>query len=162
MVVLSVDAGIQVCGVCVCEIASLKIKLLKEKEIKPHAKWALAKKLGYIFEELEREIRIYKPSSIIVEKLYSHYRHPTTLGVLSQIKGIISLLTYQFNIDFFEYSSTRARKSFIGRGNVNSLQIKKMAENITKKNFLSEHTADAFSLVSAFTAAEKMARLRAN
>jgi hypothetical protein len=37
--------------------------------------------------------------------------------------------------------------------------VKKMAENITGKQFISYHTADAFSLVAAFSNAQKMKRL---
>ena len=161
MRVLAVDVGIRVCGYVLCKINGLDIELVKQGQLKPDSRQSLAKKINYIFEALEREILEDKPQAIIVEKLYSHYRHPTTLGVLAQVRGVIALLSCQRRVDFFEYSPTRARKSFLGRGSALSSQVKKMAENMTGKKFDSEHTADAFSLVVAFSHDQKLKRIEA-
>jgi crossover junction endodeoxyribonuclease RuvC len=156
MVVLAVDVGLATCGYVVCDAQGLKIKLIKEGEIKTSNSQTFSQKLNFIFESLKKEINIYKPQAIIVETLYSHYRHPTTLGILAQVRGVVVLLAERLGIELFEYSPTRARKSFLGRGNVNSLQVKKMAENITGREFMSKHSADAFSLVSAFLQTQKL------
>ena len=160
MKVLGVDVGIQVCGYCICEVENLDVKVIREGEIKPSKKQTLPQKLGTIYEELKREVGEFNPETIIVETLYSHHKHPTTLGVLSQVRGIVTLLSQQEGLDFAEYSPTRARKSFLGKGNANSQQVKKMAENIMGRKFLSEHTADAFSLVVAFSHTKKVERLK--
>lgn len=159
MVVLGIDVGLRTCGYVIAAVKNLEVSLIKEGQIKPDPRGELPEKLSYIFENLKKEAREYKPEAIIVEKLYSHYRHPTTLGVLAQVRGIVVLLSKQEKIAFFEYSPTRARKSFLGRGNVNSQQVKRMAENVTGRKFDSLHTADAFSLVVAFSHAQKLNRL---
>lgn len=162
MRILAIDVGIQVCGYVMCEVNNLDVSLLKEDEIKPSRGNSLPQKLNHIFDELEKEIRQYNPGAVAVEKLYSHYRHPTTLGVLAQVRGVVTLLAYRRNLDFFEYSPTRARKSFMGKGNASSEQVKKMAENLTGKKFMSEHTADAYSLVVAFSHSEKYRKILKN
>ena len=96
---------------------------------------------------------------MVVEKLYSHHKHPTTLGVLSQVKGVAALLAHRTNLKLFEYAPTRARQSFLGKGSANSEQVKKMAENIMGREFKSIHTADAFSLVVALSHDMKWERL---
>ncbi|MCP4652422.1 MAG: crossover junction endodeoxyribonuclease RuvC [Candidatus Omnitrophica bacterium] len=159
MIVIAVDVGIQVCGYAVCAIKSANAHIVKEGQIKPSRSATLPQKLDCIIEKLELEVKEYKPSAIIVEKLYSHHRHPTTMGVLAQVKGVVALFTYRWGLDYFEFSSTRARKSFLGRGNVNSTQVKKMAENITGQQFESVHTADAYSLAVAFAHEQKLGRL---
>ena len=160
MRVLGVDVGLRNCGYVLCEVKNLDVDLVKEGQIKPDPKEAFPQKLNHIFAGLEKEINQYDPKVLVVEKLYSHYRHPTTLGVLAQVRGVVALLAYQRKIGFFEYSPTRARKSFLGKGNANSAQVKKMAENVTGKKFKSLHTADAFSLVVAFSHEQKMKRIR--
>jgi len=164
MKVLAVDVGLRIFGYVLCEVKNLEIEIIKESAIKPRAQQALGEKLEYIFNELEMTLAEYKPQAIIAEKLYSHHRHPTTLGILAQVRGIVVLLAQQRGISFFEYSSTRARKSFLGRGSVRSDQVKRMAENVTGKKFHSQHAADAFSLVVAFTHTQKLKNilLRAN
>jgi len=159
MEVLGIDVGLRTCGYVITTVKNLEVSLIKEGQIKPDPRRGLPQKLSHIFEELKKEVREYRPKAIVVEKLYSHYRHPTTLGVLAQVRGVVVLLSSQEKIALFEYSPTRARKSFLGRGNVNSQQVKKMAENVTGRKFKSLHTADAFSLVVAFSHAQKLNRL---
>ena len=162
MKVLGVDVGLRTCGYVIASVKNLEISLIEEGEVKPNLRQTLSQKLNQIFEELKKEVEKYKPEAIVVEKLYSHYRHPTTLGVLAQVRGIVVLLAHQQGITLFEYSPTRARKSFLGQGNANSQQVKKMAENVTGKKFKSVHTADAFSLITAFSHAQKLNRLLEN
>lgn len=159
MRILGIDVGLRTCGYVITAVKNLEVSLIKEGQIKPDSRLGLPQKLNHIFEELKKEVRKYRPEAIVVEKLYSHYRHPTTLGVLAQVRGVVVLLSDQEKIAFFEYSPTRARKSFLGRGNVNSQQVKKMAENVTGKKFKSLHTADAFSLAVAFSHDQKLNRL---
>lgn len=159
MKVLGVDVGLRTCGYIIAAVEKLDVSLLGEGQIKPNSHHLLSQKLSHIFDELKNAIKEHKPEAIVVEKLYSHHRHPTTLGILAQVRGVVVLLAYQQGITLFEYSPTRARKSFLGRGNSNSQQVKKMAENITGRKFKSLHTADAFSLVVAFSHAQKLNRL---
>ncbi len=159
MIVLGIDLGLRACGYVVCNLIKMDISLLKEEQITPNPKMPLVKRLGLIYEGLSTEIKHYSPDAIVVEKLYSHYRHPVTLGVLAQVKGAIEILAYQTKTNIFEYSPTRARKSFLGRGNVNSQQVKKMAENVMGIPFKSIHTADAFSLIVAFSHEQKIKRI---
>jgi crossover junction endodeoxyribonuclease RuvC len=159
MRVLGIDVGLRVCGYVICEVRNLQIQLINEGEIKPRLYQTLPKKLNYIFEELKKEIITKSPSAIIVETLYSHYRHPVTLGLLAEVRGVIALLAQQHGISFFEFSPTRARKSLVGKGNANSLQVKKMSEQIMQRHFKSIHTADAFSLVVAFSHTQKLKAL---
>ncbi|MDD5194438.1 MAG: crossover junction endodeoxyribonuclease RuvC [Candidatus Omnitrophica bacterium] len=162
MRILAVDVGFRVCGYAICDVQNLDVLLIKEGEIKPFPKQALPQKLNYIFEELTKEIKFYNPKAIVVETLYSHHRHPTTMGLLAQVRGAIVLLAERCGLEFYEYAPTRARKCFLGRGNVNSFQVKKMAENVTGKEFMSIHTADAFSLAVAFSHTQKFQKLSAS
>ncbi len=159
MKVLGIDVGLRTCGYVIAAVEKLDVSLLEEGQIKPNSRHSLPQKLSHIFDGLKNAIKEHKPEAIVVEKLYSHHRHPTTLGILAQVRGVVVLLAYQQGITLFEYSPTRARKSFLGRGNSNSQQVKKMAENITGRKFKSLHTADAFSLVVAFSHAQKLNRL---
>lgn len=155
MKVLGVDVGLRSCGYVLCEVKGLDIHIISEGQVQPDPARPLTQKLYEIFEALRLEVKNHAPSALIVEKLYSHYRHPTTLGVLAQVRGVVALLAHQEGLDFYEYAPTRARKAFLGKGRGNSQQVKKMAENITRRIFKSLHTADAYSLVVAFAHTQK-------
>ena len=160
MVVCSIDVGLLVCGYCVCEVQNARVHLIKEGEIKTTKKQDFPEKIEFIYEELNKEIERYKPKAIILEKLYSHHRHPTTLGILAQVRGVVVLLSKKSQTNLFEYAPTRARKAFLGKGSANSFQVKKMAENFIGRELKSNHTADAFSLVIAFAHEEKVRNLK--
>jgi len=160
MIILTVDVGIRVCGYAVAGIKGSNVHLIKQGEIKPKPSDTMPVKLDMIVTELEKQVEEFKPGAVVVETLYSHHKHPTTLGILAQVKGVIALFSQRWGIEYFEFSTTRARKSFLGKGNVDSLRVKKMAENITGMQFTSEHTADAFSLASAFAHEMMFYRLR--
>ena len=159
MKVLGVDVGLRNCGYVLCEVRGLDIRLISEGQVQPDPARPLTEKLHNIFEVLQQEIQHHAPVALVVEKLYSHYRHPTTLGVLAQVRGVIALLAHQEGLDFYEYAPTRARKAFLGKGRGNSQQVKKMAENMTGRHFQSLHTADAYSLVVAFSHMHKFKQL---
>ena len=159
MRVLAVDVGLKVCGYVVCEIDGVDPQLLFDGEIKPSFRYTLPKKLNYIFEALGRVISTYKVCVIVVEVLYAHHCHVTTLGLLAHVRGVVALLAQRAGVGFFEYAPTRARKSFLGKGSARSEQVKKMAENVTGRRFKSVHTADAFSLAVAFAHEQKVKKI---
>lgn len=159
MLVLSVDLGLGATGYVVCQVSGSHIELIEQGQIVTHSKSPLPQRLAYIYHKLKEIIKLHNPQGLILERLYSHYKHPATLGVLAQLRGVVVLLGEHHNLEFCEFSPTKARKAIIGRGSANSSQVKKMAECILKKKVKSEHIADAFSLVVAFSHNQKMKRI---
>ena len=160
MLVLAVDVGIRACGYVLCETCGRDIRLVREGQITPPPRETMPARLGLIYDELDRLVKEFVPQAVVVETLYSHYRHPATLGVLAQVKGVVAMLAQRNKLRYCEFSTTRARKSFMGSGSADSGRVKKMAENLTARKFMSVHTADAFSLVSAFAAEVATKQLR--
>jgi crossover junction endodeoxyribonuclease RuvC len=156
MIICAVDVGLQVNGYVICRTRNTEVELIKEGEIKTSKKQTFPEKLKFIYENLEKEIEEYNPQVLVLEKLYSHHKHPLTLGILAQVRGVVVVLAEQKSLKLFEYLPTRARKAFVGKGSADSLRVKRMAENVTGKNFISNHTADAFSLAVAYAHEEKV------
>lgn len=152
MIVIGVDVGLKATGFVVCRVTKDRIILIKQDEIVTSAKNNLPERLNLIFKKLAETIKKYQPQVLILEKLYSHYRHPTTLGVLAQVRGVILLLSSFYKLALYEYSPTEVKKAIVGRGNASSIQVKRMIENVfLKKKIKSTHIADAFSLVVTFS-----------
>jgi len=152
MIVIGVDVGLKATGFVVCKATKERITLLKQDEIVTSTKDSLPERLNLIFKKLAKTIKRYQPQIIVLEKLYSHYRHPTTLGVLAQVRGVIVLLSSFYKLTLYEYSPTEVKKAIVGRGNASTVQVKRMIENVfLKKKIKSNHVADAFSLVVTFS-----------
>jgi len=151
MLVVGVDVGLKATGFVVCKVTKDRIVLLKQDEIITSTKDSLPKRLNFIFKKLAEVIKKYQPQIMVVEKLYSHYRHPTTLGILAQVRGVIILLSSFYKLTLYEYSPTEVKKAIVGRGNASAIQVKRMIENVfLKKKIKSNHVAGAFSLVVTF------------
>lgn len=155
MVVLGIDVGLKTSGYVLCNLNGVQIELVDDGDITTSSASQLPQRIGNIYDFFEQLIIKYRPEAVVLEKLYSHHRHPTTVGALSQVRGIMLLLINKYGLDFFEYSPTRARKAFMGKGNTNSDRVKRMAENILGRNVKSEHAADAFSLIVALSHDQK-------
>jgi len=160
MRVLGIDVGLRVTGYVVCDVNGGSIELIDQGQISTGTGTVFSQRLGSIYDTLSAVVSRYSPQGLILEKLYSHHRHPTTLGVLAQIRGIAILLGYQKSLDIFEYAPTRARKALLGKGSADSFQVKKMIEANYGYKMGSEHIADAFSLAVTFSHARKIDLLK--
>ncbi len=158
MIVLGIDVGLRTTAYAVCRVNGSKLKPLDDGQINTTTSFSLPQRLTLIFNVLSRVIEEFRPQVLILEKLYSHYRHPTTLGLLAQVRGVVVLLSDKYNLKFYEYSPTQAKKAILGRGDAKAPQVKRMVENMLSKRVKSQHIADAYSLVITFSHQVRMER----
>jgi crossover junction endodeoxyribonuclease RuvC len=88
---------------------------------------------------------------MVLEKLYAHYRHPTTAYLLGQARGVICLACARENIALVEYAATRVKKAIVGYGLASKYQVQRMVANILNLNRLPKYTdvTDALALAIA-------------
>ena len=92
-----------------------------------------------------------KPDALVLEKLYAHYRHPTTAYLLGQARGVICLAAATSNIPLFEYAATRVRKAILGRGQASKYQVQRMVASMLNINSLPKYTDVTDALALAIT-----------
>jgi len=102
-------------------------KIKKEKKKKLYGYW---KKWDNLVKELEGIIEEFQPKVLVLEKLYSHYRHPTTAILMGHVRGAVCLAANQSRLSLIGYSSTRINKAVIGKGNASKYQIQRMVQNL--------------------------------
>ena len=112
MIIIGVDPGLQVTGLVVGEGSRTSFKLCYLEEIKTKSKSALTERIRYIYTNLERVVDKFRPSVLVLEKVYSHYRHPATSVLLGQVRGVIVLLAAEKNIKFLGFHPHLARFAF--------------------------------------------------
>ena len=151
MVILGVDTGIQASGVAVVEKTGDLFDIKYLKEIKTKAKDPLSQRLYFIFSKLEEVIDEFKPSVLVVEKVYSHHRHPTTAASLGAVGGVAMLLAAMKGIRIAEYPVTHVKKAVTAYGTASKEQMKKTVSCLAglKAPLKSQHLADALGLVFA-------------
>jgi len=146
MKILGVDPGLNITGYAVVEKKN-KLKVLEAGFIKTSSEQKLQTRLDKIHSSLLDLIQTHKPQALVLEKLYAHYRHPITASLLGHARGVICLLTAEENILFFEYASTRVKKSITGNGHATKNQIQRMVAQILGINQqIQQDTADALAI----------------
>ncbi len=111
---------------------SRQVKLLEVGTIEPRSKDSLPNKISKIYRHLDDIIAQYAPDVMVLEKLYAHYKHPTTACILGHARGVMCLLCAQRKVKLVEHSVKRIRKALLGNGNASKEQARDVVAHILK------------------------------
>ena len=153
MQILGIDPGLNTTGYGVLRYEQNKMTLIEAGIIQPNRKDLLEHRLQKIYKGVEDVIDQYQPDVLVLEKLYSHYRHPATVSVLGHVRGVICLLCAQKKIELIEHSPKRIRKSVTGTGNATKEQTQRMVAHLLKIDAgrLTLDASDALALAVGYT-----------
>jgi len=153
MKILGVDPALTVTGYGIIEINKNKLALLGAGIIRTSAQQNCAERLDKIYRAIEKLITDIHPDTLVLEKLYAHYRHPTTAYLLGHARGVICLACAKNNIPLFEYAATRVKKAIVGNGLASKYQVQRMVVSILNLEHLPKYTdiTDALALALAHT-----------
>lgn len=152
MKIVGIDPGLKATGFSFIEQNGRNVELSEIGTIKPQAQATIAIKLQDIYQSLNHLINAHSPEVLVLEKIYSHVKHPTTIGVLGHVRGVICLLCAQRNLTFAEYSVKRVRKAITGNGNATKAQTQKIVMNLLKieGSTLSLDASDSLALALGY------------
>jgi len=161
MKILGIDPALKITGYGVIvlspkgqqnHISSKKnFSLLEAGIITTSAKELLPQRLDKIYQATQKLVSDARPEVIVLEKLYAHYRHPTTAYILGQARGIICLVAAKKKIPLVEYSATRVKKAIVGKGLAPKYQVQQMVAHLLGLKDLPKYTdvTDALALAIA-------------
>lgn len=111
----------------------------------------LPKRLDKIYRAMINLITDTKPDVMVLEKLFAHYRHPTTAYILGEARGVICLACATKNIPLVEYAATRIKKAIVGKGLASKGQVQRMVANTLSLESIPKYTdvTDALALAIA-------------
>jgi len=77
--------------------------------------------------ELERDLigllNTHTPDEVCVEKLYAHYKQPTTAIIMGHARGVVLLAAQRAGAAVTELAATEVKKSLTGHGHATKRQI---------------------------------------
>ena len=152
MIILGVDPGLAVTGYGVIEAARRRdVKLKEAGVIRTKASDNIAKRLGNIHKNLSEIVGEYKPEVIVIEKLYSHYKHPVTSILMGHARGVVCLAAGTSGIRLVNYPSTRIKKAITGSGHASKVQIQGMVRELLRLKNKPESADVSDALACALT-----------
>ena len=155
LTILGVDPGLRATGYGVVEIVFVpdyQVKLLEAGTINPEQQDELPNRISKVYQHLNDIVQQYNPQIMVLEKLYAHYRHPTTACLLGHVRGVICLVCATHAIELEEQSVKRIRKSLVGNGNATKEQTQKSVEHVLKipEGKLTLDASDALALALGY------------
>jgi len=130
MNILGVDPGLKTTGYGVIRLTHNKIRLVEAGIITPKSKELIQNRIATIYRGLEEIIVQHRPEVLVLEKLYTHYRHATTACILGHVRGVICLLCSLTKIQLVEHSVKRIRVALTGKGQASKMQTQGMVAHV--------------------------------
>ncbi len=131
MRILGVDPGLGVTGYGVIEAQNREFRVLEAGVIKSSSKQILSQRLLLIYKSIRDIIREYRPANLVLEKLYSHYKHQMTAIAMAHARGVIVLTAGELpRIELVDYAAKRVKKALTGNGNASKLQVQRTVQSI--------------------------------
>ncbi len=155
MRVLGIDPGLQATGYGLVEVdegRSQQVTLLEAGTVEPDPNGLLHERVHKIYKNLDDIILQYTPDMMVLEKLYAHYRHPTTACLLGHVRGVILLLGSHRGLRVAEHSVKRIRKALLGNGSASKEQVRDVVAHIfkIKAEQLTLDASDALALALGY------------
>jgi len=133
MKILGIDPGLVRTGYGLIEASSAEsVKLIEAGVIKTQPDQGISNRLRIIYDNLGDIITAHKPSVVVLEKLYSHYKHPSTSILMGHARGIACLLCGMNNVRLVNYSATHIKKAVTGNGRASKKQIQRIMKTLLK------------------------------
>ncbi|HTY45629.1 MAG TPA: crossover junction endodeoxyribonuclease RuvC [Patescibacteria group bacterium] len=151
MRIVGIDPALTVTGYGVINIERDKIALIEAGIIKTSPRQMLVERLGSIYTAVQKLIADTHPDVLVVEKIYAHYRHPTTAYVLGHARGVICLACALQKVPLIEYAATRVKKAIVGKGLASKQQVQRVVAGILGLSSLPKYAdvTDALALAIA-------------
>lgn len=153
MKILGVDPGLGITGYGLIEDidpapSRCGVKLIEAGVIRTSSDNAIVGRLLKIYDGLSEIIEEYRPDILVLEKIYSHYKHPTTAILMGHARGVICLLCGKYNLQLINYASTHVKKSIVGKGRAGKAQVGGMVKTLLSLKSIPqpEDVTDALAL----------------
>lgn len=129
MRILGVDPGLIRTGYGLIEAEGPdKMKLIEAGVINTLAGDGISKRVADIYGNLTDVIKEYGPEVLVLEKLYSHYKHPATSILMGHARGVVCLACGMNGVRLVNYPSTRIKKAVTGNGRAGKHQVQRMVK----------------------------------
>lgn len=155
MRILGIDPGLNTTGYGI--IDGEKFAMVEAGIIKTRPNTPIQERVSRIFNGISDIIREYRPDILVLEKIYSHYKHPTTAILMGHARAMACLVCGKFNIRLVNYPSTRIKKAITGNGHASKHQVQRMVQNLLKLKAPPEpvDVSDALAMAISYCFIEK-------
>lgn len=124
---VGIDPGLRLTGYAVVDRHAVQREPILHSAgvIRLDASTSIEDRLTQLFADLTELLDEVEPDTLAVEKLYAHYRHPTTAILMGHARGVILLAARQRRIPVEHLPSTEVKKAITGYGHASKEQMQR-------------------------------------
>ena len=123
--VLGIDPGSLATGYGVVENNSAGLQALTWGAVRTQARQPLPARLRRIYEGLSEVIRLWRPETVVVEKVF-FAENPKAALTLGQARGVALLAAANAEVPLEEYSALEIKQAVVGYGRAAKEQVQDM------------------------------------
>ena len=148
MRVLGIDPGLRVTGYGLLEANGARARVVEAGVVRSEEKTSLPERIRKIHLAVRDIIRELGPEAIVVEELYSHYRHPATAILMGHARGVMLLAAAEAGVPVVTYGASHIKKALTGNGRASKEQVQRMIQSSLRLKALPQppDVADALAV----------------
>ena len=125
MIIIGIDPGTARMGYGVVEkVKGKKTKLLESDTLITTPKRELQYRLNFLYNNLIKVVRKYKPDVMVIEMLFFNTNAKTAIAV-GQARGVSMLVAGKMKLKVYEYTALQAKKCLTGYGRADKKEVQK-------------------------------------
>lgn len=127
MRILGIDPGLSLTGYgCVDALLNRAEPILVEAGVfRLQSKTPIANRLAQLFDDLTQVIAELKPDVMVVEKLFTHYKHVRTGVLMAHARGVVLLAGQLAGVEIDELAVTEVKRAITGNGHASKEQVQR-------------------------------------
>ncbi|MFZ5832880.1 MAG: crossover junction endodeoxyribonuclease RuvC [Planctomycetota bacterium] len=123
--ILGVDPGLNITGYAVLEIGAMRPQVCEAGVVRSTPRRSLTERLREIHEGVVEVLAAWKPVSVAIEELFSHYQRPRTAILMGHARGVICLAAAHAGLCVASYSATQVKRILTGSGKASKAQVQR-------------------------------------
>lgn len=123
--ILGIDPGLQLTGYGCVDLApgDVEPKLIEAGVLRLKVNAPMAFRLAQLHDDLCALLDELKPQRMVVEQLYSHYKHARTSILMGHARGVVLLAGQSRGVEIGELAATEVKKAVTGNGHATKRQM---------------------------------------
>ncbi len=91
MIILGVDPGLGATGFGIVEALGSRLRVITAGDIRSSSAQPMAQRLERIHDNLSRLVVRHHAETMVLEKIFTHYKHVTTAALMAHARGVSCL-----------------------------------------------------------------------
>lgn len=127
MRLLGIDPGLRLTGYGCVDLLPTRAepKLIEAGVFRLQPKTSMAHRLGQLHVDLAQVLDELKPDVLVVEKLFTHYKHVRTGLLMAHARGVVLLAGQQRGLQIEELAVTEIKRAITGNGHAGKQEVQR-------------------------------------